>query len=101
MPSGKVAISIEPALLTRIDAEAAGAGQSRSAFIAEALRQALEQREAERVLRAARTCYAEIDADDELRDLHERAEVVMQETLPVYTPGSDNLAQVRNQKAVA
>lgn len=36
MPMDKIAISIEPGLLARIDAEAAGAGQSRSAFIAEA-----------------------------------------------------------------
>ena len=109
MPVERVAISIEPTLLARIDAEAAGAGQSRSAFIASSLRDALEKREEERTLREARACYAEIEADDELRRLHERAEAIVQETLPPYGPAAGDLPDTpdvtgtgdTNQEAVA
>jgi metal-responsive CopG/Arc/MetJ family transcriptional regulator len=85
MPAAKVAISLEPELLARLDAEAAAAGQSRSALVRECLRSALDAREEERTVRAARAIYGEIEAQPESVALHEAFWSVARELVPPFT----------------
>jgi len=84
--TAKVAISLEPELLARIDAEAAAAGQSRSAFMRDSLRSILGGREEESVARQARAIYAEIEAEPGLGRLHEGFLGAARETVPAFEP---------------
>ncbi|MBI3974253.1 MAG: ribbon-helix-helix protein, CopG family [Chloroflexi bacterium] len=101
MATEKIAISLEQELLARVDEEASALGQSRSAFVAQCLRDALATREAERVLREARAIYEEIETDAELRHLHDRAQAIMPETVPAYDALADTSADNADNKAVA
>ena len=63
MTTAKVAISLDPELLARLDAEAFAAGQSRSAFMRISLRALLDALEEERTFRQARVLYRELEAE--------------------------------------
>jgi metal-responsive CopG/Arc/MetJ family transcriptional regulator len=82
----KVAVSLEPELLARVDAAAEAAGQSRSAFVRHSLEYALRTLEEERAVREARAIYGEIERDESLRQLHDAFSSVAGETLPPFEP---------------
>jgi metal-responsive CopG/Arc/MetJ family transcriptional regulator len=82
----KVAVSLEPELLARVDAAAEAAGQSRSAFVRQSLEHTLRTLEEERTLREARAIYDEIERDESLRQLHEAFSSIAVETLPPFEP---------------
>ena len=82
--TAKVAISLDPELLARLDAEASAAGQSRSAFMRMSLRALLDTLEEERTLRQARALYHELEAEPELLRLHDAFLTAARETLPPY-----------------
>jgi metal-responsive CopG/Arc/MetJ family transcriptional regulator len=86
MGVAKVAVSLEPELLARIDAAAESAGQSRSAFVRQSLEYTLQTLEEEHAVREARAIYGEIERDESLRRLHEAFLSVAGETLPPFTP---------------
>jgi metal-responsive CopG/Arc/MetJ family transcriptional regulator len=80
----KVAVSLEKELLARVDAAAAAAGQSRSAFVRESLEGTLRTREEEHAVREARAIYGEIEADESLQRLHNAFSSAAGETLPHF-----------------
>jgi metal-responsive CopG/Arc/MetJ family transcriptional regulator len=84
VPVAKVAITLSPDLLERVDAQAASAGQSRSAFIQASLEQTLAAREEELAVREARAIYQAIEGDPELRRMHESFAAAAVESLPPF-----------------
>jgi predicted DNA-binding protein len=80
----KVAISLPPDLLGRVDDEAKAKGQSRSAYIRETLERALAVVEEERAVREARAVYAAIEEDPAFWPAHEAFARIASETVPPF-----------------
>ena len=84
MSVAKVAISLDPELLSRLDAQALAAGQSRSAFMRTGLRALLDALEEERTAREARSLYHELEAEPGMQ--HEAFLAAARETVPPFEP---------------
>ena len=94
MPVAKVAISLDPALLARVNAEAERAGKSRSEFVRDCLERALDAMEDEQTVREARAIYAAVE-DDEDRRLTEAMSQLSAEALPPFRAAPGGAAAKR------
>jgi predicted DNA-binding protein len=95
MAVAKVAITLSPELLARVDALAAAAGQTRSAFVQTSLEQTLAKLEEDLTVREARAIYEAIESDPEVRWMHNAFAAAIPETLPEYVAPSDGEEQRR------
>jgi metal-responsive CopG/Arc/MetJ family transcriptional regulator len=80
----KIAVSLPADLLVRVDAAAAAAGQSRSAFLRHSLESVLSQLEEERAVLEVGALYAEIESDPVERRLAEAYASLAIETVPPF-----------------
>lgn len=80
MAVAKVALSLPPSLLARIDRQAKKSRLSRSAFVREVMERSLRQPHEDEILRKARRLYAEVGEED--RVLSEGFLALAAETLP-------------------
>jgi metal-responsive CopG/Arc/MetJ family transcriptional regulator len=84
MTTAKVAISLEAALLARVDEKAAKLGVSRSALIRQCVSYALGSLDEERTIREAREIYAAIEGSSEAARLHDAFSGLSYSTLPPF-----------------
>ena len=80
MPVAKVALSLPPPLLARIDRLAKRSHLSRSALVREVMERTLRQPDEEEILQKARHIYAAVGEED--RSLSENFLTLAAETLP-------------------
>jgi metal-responsive CopG/Arc/MetJ family transcriptional regulator len=85
MSASKVAISLEPELLQRIDVKAAEIGVSRSAFVRQSMEFVLNSLEDEHTVREARALYSAIEDTPEAQRLQEAFAGISYETVPPFT----------------
>ena len=100
MGVAKVAISLEPELLMRVDALAQEIGVSRSELVRESLERTLRARDEERLVREARALYSAIESESETRRLVDAFLGAARETLPLYESGEQDRSQAAQRSQI-